>query len=527
MSDQVVNLRNPHIGAFVLETLTLGMYGEPRHTLREYIQNAYDSIRTAKRMKILSARGRVDVTLSPGSLTVRDNGLGVRAELAWSTLTSIGASRKDRSRDAGFRGIGRLAGMAYCEELIFRTTFPGETILSTVRFDSNKLLAAMNPGEGGDTELATLLADSIKLYQEENAVELDDHFFEVQLNGLARAPESLTDADYIEAYLSETVPVELSPNWARRTEIEADYSSYFGVPLETIDVFVSADQHSRQIFKPYGDSYEQQKGAASLSSIVYQRGDDKSYWGWVGYLSESGAVTDWQTRGLRIRARNIQVDGTQLFESLFTEVKPSYGRFSSYFVGEIHIDPERVVPNARRDGFEENEAWQAIKQSLMANVCEPLARHAYQASQDKQADVDKVISDIGRLVERSHGLADNSKATYEQVVDLMHAAKRLRRKAAAALKSISDVDETAIEMGSRREDQRAPDLVEAAGNIESVETEARMLIGQFLAEDERLTALKRRIRQQLIEELLEIVNAFVNASTYQKIKRQLIQNTDG
>ena len=25
----------PHIGAFVLETLTLGMYGEPRHTLRE------------------------------------------------------------------------------------------------------------------------------------------------------------------------------------------------------------------------------------------------------------------------------------------------------------------------------------------------------------------------------------------------------------------------------------------------------------------------------------------------------------
>lgn len=220
------------------------------------------------------------------------------------------------------------------------------------------------------------------------------------------------------------------------------------------------------------------------------------------------------------------MDGTQLFESLFTEVKPSYGRFSSYFVGEIHVDPERVIPNARRDGFEENAAWQAIKRRLVVDICDPLARHAYQASQDKQADVDKMITDIGRLVDRSHSLAENSKATYDQVVDLMQAAKRLRRKAATALKSISDLDDTAMEVGSSPEGHRAPDLEEAAGNIESVETQARMLIGRFLTEDERLTALKRRIRQQLIDELLEIVNAFVNAGTYQKIKRQLLQNIE-
>src|SRR5580700_11599629 len=82
----------PHIGAFVLETLTLGMYGEPRHTLREYVQNAFDSIRAAQRTKFSSDRGRVDVTIAPEAITIRDNGLGVRADLAWVTLTSIGAS---------------------------------------------------------------------------------------------------------------------------------------------------------------------------------------------------------------------------------------------------------------------------------------------------------------------------------------------------------------------------------------------------------------------------------------------------
>jgi hypothetical protein len=48
-----------------------------------------------------------------------------------------------------------------------------------------------------------------------------------------------------------------------------------------------------------------------------------------------------------------------------------------------------------------------------------------------------------------------------------------------------------------------------------------MLVGRFLDEDERLTALKSRLRQEILQELLDVVNAFVDPSTYQKIKRQL------
>ncbi|WP_189464965.1 ATP-binding protein, partial [Mesorhizobium sp. M2D.F.Ca.ET.223.01.1.1] len=130
----------PHIGAFVLETLTLGMYGEPRHTIREYVQNSFDSIRAAQRMRYLDERGKVTITFHEDAISILDNGLGVPADQAWKVLTSIGASKKDRQRDAGFRGIGRLAGMAYCSELLFRTSFPGETTVSNIRFDCDKLL---------------------------------------------------------------------------------------------------------------------------------------------------------------------------------------------------------------------------------------------------------------------------------------------------------------------------------------------------------------------------------------------------
>ena len=33
----------PYFGGFVLETLTVGMYGESRNAIREYIQNGFDS----------------------------------------------------------------------------------------------------------------------------------------------------------------------------------------------------------------------------------------------------------------------------------------------------------------------------------------------------------------------------------------------------------------------------------------------------------------------------------------------------
>jgi hypothetical protein len=446
-TQQTLAQLTPHIGAFVLETLTLGMYGEPRHTLREYVQNSFDSIRAAQRTRFLQGRGRVTITLEPDQISILDNGLGVPAAQAWRTLTSIGASKKDRLRDAGFRGIGRLAGMAYCDELIFRTTFPGEADVTVVTFDCKTLLRAMSPDEGGDVELAELLGTAIKLTKEAEPVSKDEHFFEVMLKGLGSAPALLTDKERVSDYLSETVPVDFQPGWPHRESIESEYRTYFGAPLETIDLFIVAGQEMHQVFKPYGDEYSHFKGKMQLRSVEFFPGEDNRYWGWVGRLSESAAVTDWETRGLRVRVRNIQVDGTEIFEKLFTQVKPSYGRFSSYYVGEIHIDPERVVPNARRDGFEETNEWIEIKSSLMVDVCQPLASDAYDASQKGQIDVTRVVDEIEKLVARSTSLAENSRSSYDQVVDLMNTAKRLRRRATSALKVVSDLDETAVAGG--------------------------------------------------------------------------------
>jgi hypothetical protein len=131
-------------------------------------------------------------------------------------------------------------------------------------------------------------------------------------------------------------------------------------------------------------------------------------------------------------------------------------------------------------------------------LCRQLASDAYEASQRGQIDTKKVVDDISKLEARSHSLSESSRAACDQVIDLMNTAKRLRRRASAALKTTGDVDDT---LSEESEDNEAGGVtLESASKIvDSVEIQARMLIGRFLEEDERLSALKARLRQEILK----------------------------
>ena len=105
------------VGKFTLESLTTGMYSDPRIVYREYIQNAVDSIEAAISENIISEKEayiNVLIDAENGTITIEDNGRGVPAKTAESILLSIGKSTKRQENNRGFRGIGRLGGLSYC-----------------------------------------------------------------------------------------------------------------------------------------------------------------------------------------------------------------------------------------------------------------------------------------------------------------------------------------------------------------------------------------------------------------------------
>src|SRR5438552_5110781 len=139
------------VGKDMLELLSSAMYVDPLTIYREYIQNAADAIDEAGSEGLYSKGLRPHISLSldlaERSIKIRDNGIGVSANVFAYRLTAIGASNKRGSRARGFRGVGRFCGLAYCEQLIFRSKWSNAPRVWEVHFDCRHLKELLADGE--------------------------------------------------------------------------------------------------------------------------------------------------------------------------------------------------------------------------------------------------------------------------------------------------------------------------------------------------------------------------------------------
>jgi HSP90 family molecular chaperone len=153
MSTALISLHTPEtpwayrdesivVGKDILEVLSSAMYVDPLAIYREYIQNAADAIDDARRAGVLATdvagAVEIEIDLEKRTAVIRDNGIGIPMEDFETRMTSFGASAKRGTNARGFRGVGRLSGLAYCQELVFRSRSAGEELVSELRWDCRK-----------------------------------------------------------------------------------------------------------------------------------------------------------------------------------------------------------------------------------------------------------------------------------------------------------------------------------------------------------------------------------------------------
>ena len=342
------------VGKDLLELLSSAMYIDPMTVYREYIQNAADAVDTVRADVTLNCleSGRVDILVDSSTRTVRirDNGCGVRFRDFWWKLSGLGASPKRGHSMRGFRGVGRLVGLAYAQELIFRSRVAGEIKVSQLSWDCRRLRSVLR-----DESDQTGVADIIREVTALDRLVIDDapeRFFEVELRGIIRlrndqlmSPLAVTD------YLSQIAPVPFSPAFSYRNEIAKHLTPY--VKLTELDIRVNnADQ---PIYRPHRDSLRiNEERCLNFDSVNFVEvpsvDENIAAVAWVLHHEYAGALPNsTMLKGLRMRTGNIQVSGRKLLESVFPET-----RFNSWSVGEVHVIDRRIVPNGRRDQFEQN-----------------------------------------------------------------------------------------------------------------------------------------------------------------------------
>lgn len=398
------------VGAFVLDTLTVGMYTDARDAIREYIQNSLDGIRHGVDQGLLAEKdGQIEVRQSAAldELVISDNGAGIESALAAQTLLSIGKSSKRIGKNAGFRGIGRLAGIAYCDTLVFETSHAGEETGTRIEFDCAKLRGNFDPNKAGEAEdLETVMRGCCRITDFEAPV--GAHFFRVHMKRLKGDGRKFLEFDYLYEYLSQYAPVDYDSQkfmWA--SEIRKRVAGQeFTVP--TVNIELTGDDKRRyQIRKPYRNRHRIH-GGDTLEILGVEFFDDptgeKRYWGWYSQSELLGSITDRESAGLRIRVENILVGGPQLTRRFFASESGSNDRFNNYFVGEIFLKPGLVVPNARRDEFEDTDAWRSVRTEL-EELAKALSTQVRSSSTNRNKSVSKLKAEVEKIISQ----ADNHK----------------------------------------------------------------------------------------------------------------------
>ena len=340
------------VGKDILELLSSSMYVDPMTIYREYIQNAADAIDEAVDQGLLTSSnpGRVDISIDIPARTVRilDNGIGVRRANFESQLGTFGGSLKRGSVGRGFRGVGRLSGLGYCQKLTFRTRAAGDKKISEMVWDCRKIKKLLHSNDE-HWSLEDLLKEVVSIRRISEDEETQP-FFEVEMGGVIRHKNDvLLNRETIYNYLSEIAPVPFHPAFSFGPQIVESFGNK--VALGKLEIFVEGK--SEPVYRPYRDLIEvdgeQYDKFTDLEIYTLPSNDEGiAAIGWFLHHGYKGSVPDKRIGGLRVRCGNIQIGDRDLFAETYKET-----RFNSWTVGELHIVDGRITPNGRRDYFEQ------------------------------------------------------------------------------------------------------------------------------------------------------------------------------
>ena len=358
-------------GVYLLETLTAGMYNDPLSIYREYIQNAVDSIDLISSKRRRNSL-RVSIDLDPINKTIKihDNGSGIPSENAEQTLSSLGVSDKTGTGMRGFRGIGRLGGIAFSDEVIYRTKARGEKVASVQTWDCIELRKLLADSKKSSLPLLNVFK-RITNFHQENSKRANTSFFEVLLEGVSSFRSYNMDLIKVRNYLTQVAPVPFNPDEFSFSDSINDYLSKNLSYYRKYEIVLNGEP----VYKPYRDKVKITKSRYdTIEDIYFFQIDAKNKpiaYGWYGQRRDlSGSINRGEgLSGIRVRVGDILLGDAHLLDGCFRET-----RFNSYIIGEIHIDCPELIPNSRRDDFVDNEMKTLFYNEVERNIGLPISK---------------------------------------------------------------------------------------------------------------------------------------------------------
>ena len=416
---------SPGVGGDLLRLLTAGMYDNPLVLYREYVQNAADAIASAK------DGGSVHIRIDPSRsrITILDDGPGLPRADAVRRLVDVGRSPKDPATDRGFRGIGRLAALAFADEVHFTTRVDSAVAPLRVTWSGR----ALRELDLANVDVQTAIQECTTIRSVSDGT-WPDHFFEVDIERVNRhAASLLLNEDAVRRYVAEVCPVPLRASFPLADEIRGFLASY--TESFTLDIRINDTTPVTRPFAetlPLTDEYGAPFESIDTRVIPSLDDDYPAAVLWLAHTPYMGSIPRrFGVRGLRARAGNLQIGTDRVFERLFQEP-----RFNGWCVGEVHILDHGVLPNGRRDYFEPGPHLRNLENHLGAVAHEISARCRLASSQRNK------LRNVGGAIHRLTRARDLALSGYLRPPDVAALVARERQRIPGIRQTLAQVEAT-------------------------------------------------------------------------------------
>ncbi len=351
-------------GLRLLETLTSALYDDPIILFREYVQNSVDAYNEAidqdPNCSISDFCVDIWIDESERNIIISDNGYGIVDSEFQQKMTSIGASEKgSKANQIGFRGIGRLSAMPFCERLVFKNKPKGSNKVLIYTWDGSKFNDML--GKESEPELSNAI-EQLSFFDEEKYVNnKDDHFFTVEINNYnEEIVDLITRPDFTDR-LKMTLPLQYAPGFEAQKEIKKKYLDFMGEPLDKFSFEVKLNDES--LYKPYENSHILESGIHfwELRYLGNAKGvpGDKLGLLWFTFNRKVTANPTTEPYGILVRSKNMLVgDHNTLADVLSKSKDAAYiathrelTQTLQGVYGEMLINSPDLRDNARRDWF--------------------------------------------------------------------------------------------------------------------------------------------------------------------------------
>lgn len=348
---------------YIIKALAGGLYPNKFHVIREYVQNGFDSIVSWKQAK-KNRNAAIKINIQKPSIFIFDNGTGMDRHTL-NEYRKVGFSKKTVGESAGFRGIGKLAGISIAKKLVVTTSPYKIREKYNLIFNAEDMIKEIDDlkKKRENIPLNRLIEKHTKLTSDVEGA--NDHYTMVELNGIRQDSKILFNEEMLIDYLSNNAPVKFDPEFSFGREIEEDIRQ-FVEDYNCVDISVGRNN----VYKPFKEDLKAHKHIIVWDS-KYR--DKQRAFCWYCENKRKGQIRPTEISGLVYRYKNFAVGDNYLTRKTIWNTSH---HLAFYFMGEVYITDPNIVPTSQRDDFEQSVARDGFYKDakVVANELNSIAR---------------------------------------------------------------------------------------------------------------------------------------------------------